>query len=140
MDLAMLLAVAGLAQTPAPAKLPLPVELPAVANATADPTCGNRPALAERATCVVSTQAGVEGVLQAYEAVFTPQGWLVADASGNVVIYMKRKPEGGCDAFQVLAFADGEMAAPAAPAYLAFATIPRDICQAADPNAAAPAQ
>jgi len=56
---------------------------------------------------------------------------------------VKRRPGGGCDGFQMLAFADeSRVPAPGEPAWLAFATIPGDVCagQPAAPATPAPAQ
>ncbi|RZJ97055.1 MAG: hypothetical protein EON88_04470 [Brevundimonas sp.] len=135
---AALFAAPALAQTATPA--PLNVEIPELERVTADPTCGGKAALAQQAFCVTTTQAGVGAVVDAYSAAFSQQGWLAAGGSDNLVIYVKRKPEGGCDGFQMLAFADDtRLAAPGAPAWLAFANIPGDVCAAA-PAPVTPAQ
>ncbi|NBW11215.1 MAG: hypothetical protein EBR82_24605, partial [Caulobacteraceae bacterium] len=119
---------------------PLDLDIPQVAATTADPTCGGRPALARQAFCVQTTQAAMQGVADAYDAAFRQQGWLAAGGADNVTVYAKRKPEGGCMGFQLLAFADDNRpAAPAAPGYFAFATIPGDVC-AVRATPAAPAQ
>jgi hypothetical protein len=129
MSLSILAAVAALGQTPAPMKLALPVELPAVASAAPDPTCGGREGMAALAACVATTPGELQATLRAYEAAFIAEGWLVADARGNVAVYVRRRPEGGCESFQALAFADDD--APAeGKAWLAFATVPSDLCQA----------
>ena len=105
------------------------VELPEVQGATADPTCGGRAEMARLAFCISSTQAGMQSVADAYTAEFTRQGWLVGAGDANLVVYVRRKPGGGCEAFQMQAFAnDDRVPAPGAPAYLAFATIPGDVC------------
>jgi hypothetical protein len=117
----------AMAQTARPA--PLEVDIPELPRVTADPTCGGKPALAQQAFCVTTTQAGINDVVDAYSAAFSQQGWLAASGDNNLVIYVKRKPEGGCNGFQMLAFADDtRVAAPGAPAWLAFATIPGDVC------------
>ena len=136
---AALLATPVLAQTapaapaptaPAPAAPPAQtVELPEVQGATADPTCGGRAELARIAFCISSTQAGMQSVADAYSAEFTKQGWLVGAGDANLIVYVRRKEAGGCEAFQMQAFADDtRVPAPGAPAYLAFATIPGDVC------------
>lgn len=132
----------AMAQTATPA--PLNVEIPELPQVTADPTCGGKPALAQQAFCVTTTQAGVGNVVDAYSAAFSQQGWLAAGGDNNLVIYVKRKPDGGCDGFQMLAFADEtRVSAPGAPAWLAFATIPGNVCAApaapAAPQAGPPA-
>lgn len=105
------------------------VELPEVPGATADPTCGGRAEMARIAFCISSTQAGMQSVADAYTAEFTRQGWLVGAGDANLIVYVRRKPAGGCEAFQMQAFAnDDRVPAPGAPAYLAFATIPGDVC------------
>ena len=133
---AALLATPVLSQTaPAPAA-PTPaappaqtVELPQVAGATADLTCGGRAELARIAFCISSTQAGMQSVADAYSAEFTRQGWLVGAGDANLIVYVRRKEGGGCEAFQMQAFTDDtRVPAPGAPAYLAFATIPGDVC------------
>lgn len=129
MSLLILAAVAVLGQTPAPMKLALPLELPAVATASPDPTCGGREGIAAMAACVATTPAELDATLRAYEAAFTAQGWLVADARGNVAVYVRRRAEGGCESFQALAFADDDAQADG-KAWLAFATVPSDLCQA----------
>ena len=130
-----ILMAAVLAQTPA---APLDVSVPAVAGVTADPTCGGRSELATMATCVVTTQAAISGVIDAWTADFERQGWLAAGGGDNRVVYVRRRAEGGCDGFQSLAFADGNVAAPAAPAYLAMAAIPGDVCAAQPSTPASP--
>lgn len=137
----ILAAVAALCATPALAQTatstPLNVEIPELDRVTTDPTCGGRPGLAgQGALCVTTTQAGIGAVVDAYSAAFARQGWLAAGGDDNLIVYVKRKPEGGCEGFQMLAFADdARVAAPGAPAWLAFASIPGDVC-AARPAAA----
>jgi len=132
-----LLAGPALAQQ---APTPLQVEIPELATATRDPGCGGKPALAQQAFCVSTTQASIEALADAYNAAFAGQGWLAAGGGDNLVVYVKRRPQGGCDGFQMLAFADDTRApAPDAPAWLAFAGVPGDVC-AAQPAPPAPAQ
>jgi hypothetical protein len=78
-----ILMAAVLAQTPA---APLDVSVPAVAGVTADPTCGGRSELATMATCVVTTQAAISGVIDAWTADFERQGWLAAGGGDNRVV------------------------------------------------------
>lgn len=129
-----LLMAAAMAQTPPVAveRVPLDVNLPAVEGLAADATCGGREAMASIATCFATTQAGIEAVVDRWNAAFAEQGWLAADGQDNRILYIRRKDGGGCDAFQLLAFADNmQSLAPAAPAYLALAAIPSDVCAAA---------
>lgn len=138
----MLVALMGLVMTQAAptAPPPLQVAVPTISGVTPDPACGGRPGLNTIATCFVTTQAAIEGVVEVMNADFAGQGWLAADGRDNRIVYVKRRPEGGCDAFQILAFAGESTAiAPAAPAYLALAAIPADICAAATTLPAAPA-
>ena len=123
----ILTAFAMATQTPA---APLDVDIPQVANVTQDPTCGGREALATQAFCLMTTQVAAESVVTTFTEAFQAQGWIAADGRDNLVIYVKRKPEGGCTAFQMVAFADDRRpAAPGSPAYLALASIPGDICR-----------
>lgn len=136
---AALLAGPTMAQTPAP----LQVEIPELPTAVNDPTCGGRVGLAQQAMCVMTTQGAIGGLVDAYSEAFRLQNWLAAGGEDNRVVYVKRRPEGGCDAFQMLAFADEtRVPAPAEPAWLAFAAIPGDICAArsAAPATPVPAQ
>lgn len=134
MIVSAIFAAALIGQTP-PAAVqgaPLDVQLPAVEGLSADPTCGGREAMVAIATCFATTQAGIENVVDVWNAAFAQQGWLAADGQDNRILYIRRKDGGGCDAFQILAFADNmQSMAPAAPAYLALAAIPSDICSAA---------
>jgi len=125
-----------MAQTPPTA---LQVEIPELARVTADPTCGGKAALQQQHVfCVTTTQAGVSDAVDAYSAAFQEQGWLAAGGDDNLIIYVKRKPDGGCDGFQMLAFADDtRVPAPGGPAWLAFAAIPGNVC-AASPAPARP--
>ena len=137
---AALLAVPAMAQTPAP----LQVEIPELPTAVNDPTCGDRVGLAQQAMCVMTTQGAIGGLVDAYSEAFRLQNWLAAGGDNNRVVYVRRRPEGGCDGFQMLAFADeSRVPGPAEPAWLAFAAIPGDVCaaQPASPAAMpAPAQ
>jgi hypothetical protein len=123
-----ILIAAMLAQTPA---APLDVTVPVVAGVTEDPGCGGRAQLATMATCVATTQAAIGGVIDTWTTAFASQGWLAAGGGENRVVYIRRRPEGGCDGFQILAFADSDVVAPAAPAYIAMAAIPGNVCAAA---------
>jgi hypothetical protein len=145
MKIVIMAAAAALLAGPATAQEPAPlqVEIPELPTATTDPTCGGREALAQQAFCVMTTQAGIGALVDAYSEAFSRQQWLPAGGEENRVVYVKRRPGGGCDGFQVMAFADeGAVPAPAAPAYLAFAAIPGDVCagQPTAPATPAPTQ
>lgn len=135
----------AMAQTAAPAAptqtpTPLQVQIPELERVTPDPTCGGKPALAQQAFCVTTTQAGIDAVVDAYSAAFAQQGWLAAGGGDNIIVYVKRRPEGGCEGFQMLAFADDtRLPAPAGPAWLALANIPGDVCADHPAPQAAPA-
>lgn len=114
---------------PQAAPAALNVDLPDLPGTLADPTCGGKPALAQQAFCVVTTQAAMQAQADQYNAAFNGQGWQAADGRPNVTYYVRRREGGGCDAFQMLAFADDSRpAAPGAAGYFAFAAIPGDIC------------
>lgn len=140
----MLAALMGLVLTQAApaapaAPSPLQVTVPEVAGATVDPTCGGREGLTTIATCLATTQAGIESAVDVLNTAFVEQGWSAIDGRDNRIVYVKRKIEGGCDAFQILAFAGATAVAdPQAPAYLALAAIPGNICAPAT-GATAPA-
>jgi hypothetical protein len=138
MSVSILMAALAVQTAAAPPRPALDVEIPAVEGVAADPTCGGRPAMTTLATCFVTTQAGAAALADAWNAAFAQQGWIAADGDDNRVVYVRRRPEGGCDGFQLVAFDDGrQVAAPAAPAYIALATIPGDVC-AAQPAAPTP--
>lgn len=133
---AVFLAAPAMAQTPAP----MNVDIPDLPSAVADPTCGGKVGLAQQAMCVMTTQGAIGGLVDAYSEAFRRQDWLAAGGEDNRVVYVKRRPGGGCDGFQMLAFADEtRVPGPAEAAWLAFAAIPGDVC-AAQPPAAAPQQ
>ena len=136
---AALMAAPAMAQDPAPA--PLQVEIPELPTAVSDPTCGGKVGLAQQAMCVMTTQGAIGGLVDAYSEAFRLQSWLAAGGENNRVVYVRRRPEGGCDGFQMLAFADeARVPGPAEPAWLAFAAIPGDVCaaQPAVPATSAP--
>ena len=135
-----ILMAAFLAGQAATAEAPaLDVDVPAVEGLAADPTCGGRTELTRLASCFVTTQAGAAAVADAWNAAFAAQGWNAAYGDDNRVVYVRRREGGGCDAFQLEAFADDrQVAAPAAPAYLALGTIPGDICAPQTPAPATP--
>ena len=88
----------------------------------------------------MTTQGAIGGLVDAYSEAFSRQEWLAAGGADNLVVYVKRRPEGGCDAFQMLAFADeSRVPGPAEPAFLAFAAIPGDVCTAQPAAPATPA-
>ena len=127
---ATLIAAPVLAQTAEPATPPFNLQMPELEQVVRDPTCGGKTALQEQGVfCVTTTQAAIGAVVDAYSAAFGQQDWLAAGGSDNLVVYVKRREGGGCDGFQMLAFADqNRLPAPGAPAWLAFAVIPGDVC------------
>ena len=140
MKIVMMAAVAALLAAPAMAQTapaPLQVEIPELPTAVNDPTCGGKVGLAQQAMCVMTTQGAIGGLVDAYSEAFRQQSWLAAGGEDNRVVYVRRRPEGGCDGFQMLAFADEtRVPGPAEPAWLAFAAIPGNVC-AAQPAAPA---
>lgn len=118
------------------ARAALDVQIPELAGTSADPTCGGKPAIAQQAFCVVTTMAAMQGQADQYDVAFKAQGWIAAGGSDNLTVYVRRKADGGCDAFQLLAFADdAQVPAPAARANFAFASIPGDVCTRKAPAA-----
>ena len=88
----------------------------------------------------MTTQGAIGGLVDTYSEAFRLQSWLAAGGDDNRVVYVRRRPEGGCDGFQMLAFADeSRVPGPAEPAWLAFASIPGDVCAARPAAAATPA-
>ena len=121
------------AQTTAPAIAPRMI-LPEIEGTVIDPTCGGASNVARIATCVASTQAGLQGLADRYMTAFEAQGWLAAGGEDNRMVFVRRRDGGGCDGFQVQAFTDEtRLPNPAEPAFLAFAVIPGNVC--ADPDA-----
>ena len=148
MKIVMMAAVVALLAAPAVARqaapAPLQVDIPVLPTAVSDPTCGGKVGLAQQAMCVMTTQGAIGGLVDTYSEAFRLQNWLAAGGEDNRVVYVRRRPEGGCDGFQMLAFADeSRVPGPAEPAWLAFAAIPGNVCaaQPASPAATpAPAQ
>ena len=128
------------AQTPAPAAPqggPADVGLLPGAELSAD--CGALNNLAGRAWCVTAPLGQIGALADAYIADLASKGWLAAGGDENRVVFVKRRAAGGCDGMQMVAFYDTTKTAVAElPAYLAFATIPGDVC-AAQPAAPAAA-
>ncbi len=113
--------------------------LPEIEGAVLDPTCGGVANVAQIATCVASTQAGLQGLADRYIAAFEAQGWLAADGEDNRMVFVRRRDGGGCDGFQVQAFTDEtRLPNPAEPAFLAFAIIPGNVCTDPDTSGATP--
>ena len=114
-------------------------DTPVLPGATVAPDCGNLYGLNGKAFCVSALLTGVGPIAEAYIADFESKGWLVAGGDNNRVVFVKRRPGGGCDGLQMQAFYDTTTAtAPTTLGYLGFATIPGDVC-AARPPAPAPA-
>lgn len=123
-------------EEPSAAQLVLP-------GATASPDCGGLFGLAGRAFCVTAPLGTIDALSEAYVKDLAAKGWLAADGSQNRVVFVKRRPGGGCAGVQMLAFYDtSKPATPESPGYLALAVVPGDLCApAASPAPAAePAQ
>jgi len=115
-------------------------DTPVLAGAEAAPDCGALANMSGRAFCVSALLTGVGTVADAYIADFEGRGWLVAGGDDNRVVFIKRRDGGGCDGLQMQAFYDTQaIVTPTTRGYLAFATIPGDVC-AAQPAAGASAQ
>ena len=126
---------AAAAPTFAPA--PAPADVAVLTGATEARDCGGL--LQTPAYCVGSTLAAVGAIAEAYVTDLQGKGWISAGGGANRVIFVKRHEGGGCDGLQMQAFYDvNRPAAPEAPAYLAFAVIPRDICVAETPATPSP--
>ena len=127
-------------QAPAPAATPFgqgvaASGVPVLSPAVVSPDCGAQ--LRSPAFCVTAPLSEVGALAETYLAQFEKDGWLPAGGDENRVILVKRREGGGCDGMQMIAFYDeSKPAAPAAPGYLGFATIPGDVC-AAQPASAA---
>ncbi|WP_428150740.1 hypothetical protein [Brevundimonas sp.] len=118
----------------------VPIEAPVLPGAAVDATCGNLYGLAGKAFCVTAPLASIGGIAEAYVAHFEGEGWIAAGGDDNRVVFVKRRDSGGCDGMQLQAFYDiSRPAAPEAPGYIAMATIPGDVCAAAQAAPAAPA-
>jgi hypothetical protein len=110
----------------------VPMEAPVLAGATADPACGGLYDLAGKAFCVTAPLASISALAESYIAHFESEGWIAAAGESNRVVFVKRKPGGGCDGMQLQAFYDtSRPASPQAPGYIGMATIPGDVCAAA---------
>tara|TARA_R110002167_G_scaffold91176_1_gene245418 strand:- start:23 stop:454 length:432 start_codon:yes stop_codon:yes gene_type:complete len=112
-------------------------DTPVLTGATLAPDCGNLYGLTGKAFCVSAPLAGVGTLADAYVTHFEAQGWLAAGGDSNRVVLVKRRESGGCDGIQMIAFYDTTRpAGPTSTGYLGFATIPGDVCTAADAAAA----
>lgn len=109
-------------------------DMPVLGVAQVSPDCGDLYGLNGKAFCVMAPLVGVGDLAETYISTLESQGWLVASGESNRVVFIKRRPEGGCDGMQMIAFYDtARAAAPGAAGYLGFATIPGDICTAGAP-------
>lgn len=119
-------------------------DTPILGVAQASPDCGNLHGMAGRAFCITAPIGSVGALADEYLRHFEGQGWLAAGGDDNRVILVKRRDGGGCDGLQMVAFYDTtKPAAPEAPGYLGFATVPGDVCaaqQAAPTTEPTPAQ
>lgn len=108
---------------------PVPTDIPVLAPAVASADCGGL--VRVPAFCVATTMAETSDLADAYVERLATVGWLTADGDDNRLIFVKRREGGGCDGLQMAAVYDtSHPQAPEEPVYLAFATIPGDICVA----------
>ncbi len=125
-----LLAGAAMAQTEQPQGAPA-ADMPVLGVAQVSPDCGDLHGMNGKAFCVMAPLAGIGELAESYISTLETQGWLVASGESNRVVFVKRRPEGGCDGLQMVAFYDtARPAAPESAGYLGFATIPGNICTA----------
>lgn len=128
---AALLSVPAVAQeaAPTPEQLVLP-------GATLAPDCGNLYGLAGRAFCVSAPLASIGALAEAYVADLQTKDWLPAGGDDNRVVFVRRRPGGGCDGLQMQAFYDTSRPTSAESiGYLGFGPIPGDVCAAQQPAA-----
>lgn len=124
--LAVLSATPALAQTE-PAAAPT---MPLAQGVSAAPDCGGV-VMATPAVCVQTTLVNLQPVFDAYADFLTANGWISVSAIENGLIMARPREGGGCDGLQFIAFTAPDQArVPTAPAYLAFAPVPGDICPA----------
>ena len=110
-------------------------DMPVLGVAQSSPDCGNLHGLNGQAFCVMAPLVGIGDLAETYISTLESQGWLVASGESNRVVFIKRRPEGGCDGMQMIAFYDtARPPAPEAKGYLGFAIIPGDICTAGAPG------
>lgn len=129
------------AQTPArPQGVPA-TDIPLLPGAQAAADCGGLLHRAGSAFCVTAPLGEIGALADAYIADLASRQWLAADGDDNRVVFVKRRDGGGCDGLQMQAFYDRSKADVTAtdPGYLAFATIPGDVCAAQSAAPTAPA-
>ena len=121
-------AAASVAPTAQPQGSPA-TDMPVLGAAQVSPDCGDLHGLNGKAFCVTAPLASVGALAETYISTLETQGWLVASGESNRVVFVKRRPEGGCSGMQMVAFYDtARPAVPETAGYLGFATIPGDIC------------
>ena len=120
--------MAGQAAPAAPATgSTLPTNFPVLAPAVLSPDCGGFAQVP--AFCVTSRMDQMSGLGDAYMEHLAAQGWIAADGDDNIVVFIKRRENGGCDGLQMVAFYDTTKPQTAeAPAFLGFAYIPGNLC------------
>lgn len=116
-------------------------DVPVLTGAQLAADCGGLLSLNGRAFCVTAPLGEIGALADAYIADLETRQWLAAGGDDNRVVFVKRRDGGGCDGLQMQAFYDTSKADVTAtdPGYLAFATIPGDICATPPASPAPPA-
>ncbi|MES2833166.1 MAG: hypothetical protein V4707_00505 [Pseudomonadota bacterium] len=129
-------ALAGLSMAGSAAAQTAPAEAPTMPLAqgvTAAPDCGGV-VLAHPAVCLQTTLVNLQPVFDAYADFLEAKGWISVSTIENGLLLARPRDGGGCDGLQYIAFTAPDQArTPTAPAYLAFAPVPGDICPTAAP-------
>ena len=134
------LMIATAAQAQEPARGGPATDVPLLPGAQLAADCGGLLSLSGSAFCVTAPLGEIGALADAYIADLETRQWLAAGGDDNRVVFVKRRDGGGCDGLQMQAFYDTSKADVTAtdPGYLAFATIPGDICAAQPASPAAP--
>lgn len=137
----LMISTAAQAQAPAQPQVAAPTDIPLLSGAQAAADCGGLLRLSGSAFCVTAPLGEIGALADAYIADLETRHWLAAGGDDNRVVFVKRRDVGGCDGLQMQAFYDTSKADVTAtdPGYLAFATIPGDVCAAQPAAPTAPA-
>lgn len=103
-----------------------PVDVPVLAPAVADTTCGGLEVF-QGATCLTAPADQTQAVIQAYVDQLYVLSWLDVAGSDRRRAFIRRRAGGGCDGMQMLAVGQGETTV------LVFAAMPGDACAADSP-------
>lgn len=103
-----------------------PVDVPVLAPAESDATCGGLEVF-QGATCLTAPADQTQAVIQAYVDQLYVLSWLDVAGSDRRRAFVRRRAGGGCDGMQMLAVDQGETTV------LVFAAMPGDACAADSP-------